>query len=174
MVGLPLILFYVHYYLKKRTGRRWLLGIGKASYKSTEEDSIRQFLDPNIERVDLKDFRTDRLRFYRIRVHLGSDSGLSFELVAKKIDVGKVYEPGEGVTGIDVVDRRYRVESPDMKSTVRVLGAPNVQRTLMEVREVRSVHVMGDEIEVVFGFSNEQLDPIYDFIRELAQEMMDL
>lgn len=141
---------------------------------SRKKDSVRQFFDPNIERIDLKDYRIDRLRFYRMRVHLDSDSGMSFELVKKKIDVGKVYEPGEGVTGIDVVDRRYRVESPDMKSSVRVLGAPNVQRALIEIREVRSVHVMGDEIEVVFGFNNELLDSIYDFVRELAQELMNL
>lgn len=170
--GIPLILLYANLYFTKRAGRSWLLSIGKVAQKSKEGDSVRQFLDPDIERVDLKDFKIDRQRFYRMRVHLDSDSGMSFELAGKKIHVGKVYEPGEGVTGIDVVDRRYRVESPDMKSTVMVLGAPNVQKALNEVRGVRSVHVMGDEIEIVFDFRNKLLDPIYDFVRELTQELM--
>ncbi len=169
----PIILYW-KYYARQRSGRQWLSEKGEIVPEVMTKDSVQSFSDPNIERIDLKRFKTDRGYFYRMRVHLRMDSGVSFELSKESNKSGKVYEPGEGKSGIKSVDRRFWVESPDMKTTVKVLNAPKVENTLGRTREIFSVHVMGDEIEIVFGFRNELLDPIYDFVRELAHELMDL
>lgn len=172
-ISCPFILYW-KYYARQRSGRQWLSEKGLMVPEVTAKDSIQSFSDPNIKRIDLKRFKTDRGYFYRMRVHLLMDSGVSFELSKESNRIGKVYEPGEGKSGITSVDRRFWVESPDMKTTGKVLDAPKVENVLRKTREIFSVHVMGDEIEIVFGFRNELLDPIYDFVRELAHELMDL
>lgn len=172
---LVLILVGIFWYIesRRRGGRRWLLSKGEVVPDLAEKDSVRKFSDPDIERIDLKEFSIDRRRFYRMRVHLRMDVGISFELTSKKSRRGKVYEPGEGETGVDSVDKLFWTESPDLKVVAQVLGAPKVQKNLNRVYGVHTVHVMGDEIEIVLDFRNELLERIYDFVVALTHAMMD-
>ena len=172
-IVLMLVGIYWYWESKRRGGRKWLASKGELVPDPVTKDSVRMFSDPDIERIDLKDFKIDRKAFYRMRVHLRMDCGISFELMRKIVSSGKVYEPGEGTTGIEGVDKQYWTESPDMKTTIQVLGAPTVQNALLNIKDVYSIHVMGDEIEIVFGFRNELLKPIYEFVLALTHEMMD-
>ncbi|MFX1565253.1 MAG: hypothetical protein ACFFCH_04620 [Promethearchaeota archaeon] len=172
-LGLLIGGFYWYLEEKRRRGRRWLASKGEVIPDLVTQDSVRKFSDPDIKRIDLKEFKIDRIRFYRMRVHLRLDTGINFELTSKKHRNGKVYEFGEGETGVDSVDKFFWVESPDAKAAAQILGAPKVQNTLDKIHVIHSLQVMGDEIEVVFRFWNSWLDRIYDFVLALTHEMMD-
>jgi hypothetical protein len=111
------------------------------------------------------------------------NSNVTFELTPKSNPQGKVFEPGEGETGIKVVDQYFFTETPDMKGTRRVLKAPIVRKTITKLfeidpialvsEEIHSIHVMGDEIEIVFGCSNKYLEPIYEFVVALTEELVE-
>ena len=70
-----------------------------------------------------------------------------------------------------------------MKRTRRVLKAPKVRKTITKLfeihskhvvsEEILSIHVMGDEIEIVFAYSNKYLEPIYEFVVALTEGMGD-
>ncbi|MFX1582167.1 MAG: hypothetical protein ACFFCJ_08075 [Promethearchaeota archaeon] len=172
-IGLPLLCGLIWYAVQEERRRSWLRSKGEVLPDLVSEDSVRNFSDSCIERIDLRDFVIKGPGLYRMRVHLRMDSGISFELTGKKSAAGKVYEPGEGETGIEIVDRHFWTESPDLKSAIRVLDTPKVKKVLAKLKKVYSVHVMGDEIEIVCEAKIELLEPIYDFVTALAQELLD-
>jgi hypothetical protein len=185
LIGVILVIIINHMYenhIEKRA-KNWISSKGKEISKpqdSIHHGKIVLAADPVVDRVDFSEFYytcpRGRRRLYRLQVHFTPNSYLFFEMTGKRYTrgLGKVFDYGEGVIGIDDIDEFFWTETPMIKEIAAALDNPKTIQKFRRAIALYSLLVMGNRIDIVFNRKNKHLDSMYNLAYELVNVLSDL